>query len=146
MNESLQLQLLPKAEAPRLIGTITAAGARGPVPRLWRPRHRLVGGLALLPELFLVVGLASVGAHHRRHGLLRPLRGHGAAAQDHRPAHRYWLYYVLTFMTGARRQLFLTFGGFLLVMKFGYCVADMAMLMLITTPPTRRWRRGSGGW
>ena len=28
---------------------------------------------------------------------------------------RYWLYYVLTFMSGARRQLFVAFGGFLLV-------------------------------
>ena len=46
---------------------------------------------------------------------------------------RYWLYYALTFMTGARRQLFVAFGGFLLVKKFGYDVADMATLMLITT-------------
>ena len=46
---------------------------------------------------------------------------------------RYWLYYALTFMTGARRQLFFAFGGFLLVKKFGYSVADMAMLMLVTT-------------
>jgi hypothetical protein len=46
---------------------------------------------------------------------------------------RYWLFYLLQFMTGARRQLFLAFGGFLLVKKFGYSVADMATLMLITT-------------
>jgi hypothetical protein len=36
-------------------------------------------------------------------------------------------------MTGARRQLFVAFGGFLLVKKFGYSVADMATLMLVTT-------------
>jgi hypothetical protein len=36
-------------------------------------------------------------------------------------------------MTGARRQLFMAFGGFLLVKKFGYSVADMATLMLVTT-------------
>ena len=46
---------------------------------------------------------------------------------------RYWLYYMLTFMTGARRQLFIAFGGFLLVKRFGYSVADMATLMLVTT-------------
>jgi predicted MFS family arabinose efflux permease len=46
---------------------------------------------------------------------------------------RYWLYYALTFMTGARRQLFFAFGGFLLVKKFGYSVTDMALLMLVTT-------------
>ena len=32
---------------------------------------------------------------------------------------RYALYYMLTFMSGARRQLFMAFGGFLLVKKFG---------------------------
>ena len=46
---------------------------------------------------------------------------------------RYGLYYALTFMSGARRQLFFAFGGFLLVKKFGYSVADMAMLMLVTS-------------
>jgi len=46
---------------------------------------------------------------------------------------RYGLYYALTFMSGARRQLFMAFGGFLLVKKFGYSVADMAMLMLVTS-------------
>lgn len=42
-------------------------------------------------------------------------------------------FYLLQFMTGARRQLFLAFGGFLLVKTFGYSVADTATLMLITT-------------
>src|SRR5690606_14452652 len=46
---------------------------------------------------------------------------------------RYGLYYALTFMSGARRQLFMAFGGFLLVKKFGYSVADMALLMLVTS-------------
>ena len=46
---------------------------------------------------------------------------------------RYWLYYALTFMSGARRQLFIAFGGFLLVKKFGYSVGDMAILMLVTS-------------
>jgi predicted MFS family arabinose efflux permease len=46
---------------------------------------------------------------------------------------RYWLYYVMTFMAGARRQLFFAFGGFLLVKKFGFSVFDTAKLMLVTT-------------
>ena len=33
---------------------------------------------------------------------------------------RYWLYYVLTFLSGARRQIFVVFAAFLMVEKFGY--------------------------
>ncbi len=44
---------------------------------------------------------------------------------------RYWLYYLLTFMSGARRQIFIVFAGFLMVEKFGYDVSDIAILFLI---------------
>ena len=30
---------------------------------------------------------------------------------------RYWLYYALTFMSGARRQIFIVFAGFMMVEK-----------------------------
>ena len=43
---------------------------------------------------------------------------------------RYWLYYALTFMSGARRQIFVVFAGFLMVEKFGYDVSAMALLFL----------------
>lgn len=44
---------------------------------------------------------------------------------------RYWLYYLLTFMSGARRQIFIVFAGFLMVEKFGYDVSEIAILFLI---------------
>lgn len=44
---------------------------------------------------------------------------------------RYWLYYLLTFMSGARRQIFIVFAGFLMVEKFGYDVSDIAILFFI---------------
>ncbi len=44
---------------------------------------------------------------------------------------RYWLYYALTFMSGARRQIFTVFAGFLMVEKFGYSAADITLLFLI---------------
>ncbi|TVQ29700.1 MAG: MFS transporter [Geminicoccaceae bacterium] len=46
---------------------------------------------------------------------------------------RYWLYYALTFMSGARRQIFVVFAGFLLVEKFGYGVAEMTLLLLFNS-------------
>jgi len=44
---------------------------------------------------------------------------------------RYWLFYALTFFSGARRQIFTVFAGFLMVEKFGYSVADISALFLI---------------
>ena len=44
---------------------------------------------------------------------------------------RYWLYYSLTFLSGARRQIFMVFAGFLMVEKFNYAVSDIALLFLL---------------
>ncbi|MDJ0684143.1 MAG: MFS transporter [Alphaproteobacteria bacterium] len=44
---------------------------------------------------------------------------------------RYWLYYALTFMGGARRQIFMVFAGFMMVEKFGYDATAITLLYLI---------------
>ena len=44
---------------------------------------------------------------------------------------RYWLYYFLTFMAGARRQIFIAFAVFLLVKKFDFTVRDVTTLFVI---------------
>jgi len=44
---------------------------------------------------------------------------------------RYWLYYALVFMSGARRQIFVVFAGFLMVEKFSYTVSEIALLFLL---------------
>jgi hypothetical protein len=44
---------------------------------------------------------------------------------------RYWLYYLLTFLSGARRQIFIVFAGFLMVEKFGFSLAQMSLLFLV---------------
>lgn len=43
---------------------------------------------------------------------------------------RYWLYYLITFIGGARRQIFIIFAVLLMVQKFGFTVAEMTMLFL----------------
>ncbi len=42
----------------------------------------------------------------------------------------YWLYYGLVFLSGARRQIFMVFAGFLLVEKFDYSAASISLLFL----------------
>ena len=44
---------------------------------------------------------------------------------------RYWLYYALQFMSGARRQIFLVFAAFMMVERFGFEVHEVTALFLI---------------
>ena len=44
---------------------------------------------------------------------------------------RYWLFYFLTFMAGARRQIFIAFAVLLLVQKFGFSVQAVTVLFVI---------------
>jgi len=44
---------------------------------------------------------------------------------------RYWLFYALTFMAGARRQIFMAFAVFLLVKRFNFTVQEVTVLFII---------------
>lgn len=44
---------------------------------------------------------------------------------------RYWLFYFLTFMSGARRQIFMAFAILLLVEKFQFSVREIAVLFVV---------------
>jgi predicted MFS family arabinose efflux permease len=44
---------------------------------------------------------------------------------------RYWLYYALQFISGARRQIFVVFAAFMMVERFGMEVHELTALFLI---------------
>lgn len=44
---------------------------------------------------------------------------------------QYWLFYGLTFFSGARRQIFVVFAAFMMVEKFEYTVGQVSMLFAI---------------
>lgn len=44
---------------------------------------------------------------------------------------KYWLFYFMTFMGGARRQIFMAFAVFLLVKKFQFSVQEVTALFVI---------------
>ncbi|MDM8554988.1 MFS transporter [Desulfococcaceae bacterium HSG7] len=44
---------------------------------------------------------------------------------------KYWLFYFLTFMAGARRQIFMAFAVFLMVKKFQFSVHEVTALFVI---------------
>lgn len=132
VNQSLQLQLLPKGRAAQYMGRITSAGA---IAQLIAYSFLAVAwwvGWRTFVSLYLVIGLACVALTAL--AVLRFPRFEGPVPQRKQffLRQRYWLYYLMTFMSGARRQLFMAFGGFLLVKVFNYSLSDIAILMLIT--------------
>ena len=130
VRQSLALQWLEKDEAPAVLGRLVAVGAGASLAvfaliyigvdlgGLDMPAIYLIGGgatLALAAVAWLAFPRFPTKVEQRRHLLLRG---------------RYWLYYALTFMSGARRQIFIVFAGFLMVEKFGFDVAAMSLMML----------------
>jgi hypothetical protein len=136
VNSSLQMQMLPKAEAPRLMSRITSAGAVAQFVAYGGLALAWWAGLRNYVVIYLVIGLACLGLTV---WAIRHFPAFDGTVPQHKEIvlrRRYWLYYLITFMSGARRQLFHAFGGFLLVKSFGYSLSDMAMLMLVTAALT----------
>lgn len=59
---------------------------------------------------------------------------------------RYWLYYALTFMSGARRQIFTVFAAFYMVEKFDYSVGDISVLFIINLMINILFAKKLGAW
>jgi predicted MFS family arabinose efflux permease len=130
-NQALALQLLSKKEAPGGLGKIHGANAAAQLTAY--------GGIAAVyflmepsfEALFLVAGGATIMLAITAMSVFKRFQGSVPQNKGLVLRTRYWLYYVLTFLSGARRQLFMAFGGFLLVERFGYDVAGMAKLLFI---------------
>ncbi|WP_171210970.1 MFS transporter [Ruegeria sp. HKCCA5426] len=131
VNQSLQLQWLPKDRAPQILGWLVAMGSAatavvyGLIVLTWDRlglSYNMVfmvtgGGTALLAAfcLFAYPQFDAPTPQTKKLILRR----------------RYWLYYALQFMAGARRQIFVVFAGFMMVEKFGFEVHELTGLYLI---------------
>ncbi|MEH6519697.1 MFS transporter [Sulfitobacter sp.] len=131
VNQSLQLQWLPKDRAPQIMGWLMAAGSAATfcvyfvIMILWEPlglTYNIVfmagGGITMALALFALLAYPQYESPHPQIKRLVLRR-------------RYWLYYALQFMAGARRQIFMVFAGFMMVEKFGFAVHEVAGLYLI---------------
>ncbi len=132
VNQSLQLQWLDKKRAPQTLGWLMAAGsggtlvAYGVIILTWRAYdlsfstvYWAAGGFTLLLALACLVIFPQFEAPNpqRKQFILR---------------RRYWLYYALQFMAGARRQIFTVFAGFMMVERFGFDVHQITALFMVT--------------
>lgn len=131
LKQSLSLQWLKKDEAPEMLGKLISVGALASLltyGALWVMLEQLqlsfkwvygiTGGVAFALVVVIAFAFPEFKSETPQNKKL-VLRK------------RYWLYYALTFMSGARRQIFTVFAGFLMVEKFGYTAADITLLFLI---------------
>lgn len=129
VNQSLTLQYFSTHQSPLVMGKLRSLAAITSIisaAAIWG-----MGFVLDYRGMFLVVGCVVV------------LAGLWAVFQD--PSHasvppqklrmflkrRYWLYYALTFMSGARRQIYMVFSMFLLVKVFHFSVQAITVLFII---------------
>jgi predicted MFS family arabinose efflux permease len=91
----------------------------------------LVAPLLSFTQIYLLISGLIVAA--ALWGLLQEPTDRDIVPQRKRMIFRrkYWLFYFLTFMGGARRQIFMAFAVFLLVKRFGFSVQEVTALFVI---------------
>lgn len=131
VNDSLQLQWIEKEDAPQMLGWIVGIGSGasllsyGLLVLTWKAFdlsynfvYMAAGGVVVAIAVFCAFAYPQFESPHPqlKTFVLRK---------------RYWLYYALQFMSGARRQIFVVFAAFMMVEKFGFEVHEVTGLMLI---------------
>ncbi|MFP4273654.1 MAG: MFS transporter [Paracoccaceae bacterium] len=132
VNQSLQLQWLPRDRAPQMLGWLLAAGsgatllAYALIVLTWQAFdlsynlvYMLAGGVTLAVAVFCLFAYPQFEAPEPQIKQMVLRR-------------RYWLYYALQFMSGARRQIFVVFAGFMMVERFGFEVHHVTTLFMVT--------------
>jgi len=128
-NQSLTLQYFDKTKSPLVFGSqrryaALANIAVGIFIFFAQPFFSYQQLYLLLGVLLVVVGVwgfmqkpvdKTLPVQHKRMILRR----------------KYWLFYFLTFLSGARRQIFIAFAVFLLVKVFHFSLREVAVLFLI---------------
>ncbi len=128
---SLELQWLDKVEAPKKLGWLIAIGSGASlityltIMLTWKvlgwdynALYMMGGGVTFVIAIYCYLAFprfAGATVQHK-HMVLRK---------------RYWLYYALQFMAGARRQIFIVFAAFMMVERFGFEVHEVTALFLI---------------
>ena len=131
VKQSLSLQWLSKQEAPQILGKLIAVSSITSLliySVLWLClewlqldyywNFLLGGSVCMLIALAMWLCFPHYQAKTMQHKKLILRK-------------RYWLYYLLTFLSGARRQIFMVFAAFLMVEKFGYQASEVTLLFLI---------------
>ena len=131
VRQSLALQWIDKKETPHFLGQIIATGSFASLiafALIWLVLTlagftmemvlAIGGGITILITLFCWLAFPKFPEKVEQHRKLY-LRG------------RYWLYYLITFAAGSRRQIVVVFASLLMIEKFGFSPADITLMLLV---------------
>jgi len=133
LRQSLALQWLDEDRAPIAMGRMVSAGSLAGLcvfALIWLTQEILKIDMVWV---YALGGVSTVGLTVLCAVAFPRFDG---KAQQHKHLvirKRYWLYYALTFLWGARRQIFVVFAGFLMVEKFNFSAASMSLMFLTTS-------------
>ncbi len=128
MHQSLMLQWLPKKTAATIMGHILSVGGLAQLVAYaliflagnffdlsYTTMFVVGGGVTMVFVGFMVSTFPQFpeGTPQTKSLIIRK---------------RYWLYYSITFLAGARRQIFIVFASWMMVERFGYSFHDIAGL------------------
>lgn len=132
VNQSLQLQWIDKRRAPQTLGWLMSVGSGATlltyllIVVTWQTYdlsydfvYWISGGVTVvlaIVSLLLYPQFESPNPQTKKMVLRK----------------RYWLYYALQFMSGARRQIFIVFAGFMMVERYGFEVYEITTLFMAT--------------
>jgi predicted MFS family arabinose efflux permease len=129
VNQSLTLQYFSIHQSPLVMGKLRSLAAIASIVSaaiIW-----CMGFFMGYKAMFMVVGgvvfLAGIWACFRdpTHADVPPQKLRMFLKR------RYWLYYMLTFMSGARRQIYMVFSMFLMVKVFHFSVQTITVLFIV---------------
>ncbi|MCJ7801488.1 MAG: MFS transporter [Candidatus Marinimicrobia bacterium] len=128
-NNSLTLQYFEQDKSPLVIGKLRSYGAAANIAvgifiyiisyfLSYKTTFGLIG------FVIVIVGFWGILQNPTRKGL--PVQQKKMIFKK-----KYWLYYFLTFMAGARRQIFVAFAVFLLVKIFEFSIQEITILFVL---------------
>ena len=128
-NQSLTLQYFDTATAPIVFGKLRSLAAlsnigAGAMVFLAAPYFSYTGLYLIAGGGMLAIGIYAL-TQNPTDKFMPPQRKEMIFKK------RYWLFYLLTFMAGARRQIFTSFAVFLLVKKFQFSIREIVILFMI---------------
>lgn len=128
-NQSLTLQYFDQDSSPLVLGKLRSYGAAANIVVgifIYLISYLLSykATFGLIGFVIVIVGIWGILQNPTREGI--PLQHKKMIFKK-----KYWLFYLLTFMAGARRQIFVAFAVFLLVKKFEFSIQDITMLFVL---------------
>ena len=136
LHNSLSLQWLKIEEAPRMLGQLLSVRAFCNLAVLGSIYIYLMFFTANYLLIYLLAGGAAVVIGLYCWSAMPHFEDEVVQRKELFLRRQYWLYYLLTFLAGARRQIFVVFAGFLLVEKFAFPVENVVLLTLVNAALT----------